>query len=138
MATDVTDCPPREQLLPQVELVAEDGIPMESGWHLLCIHLLLDVVGWHLRGRNDYFAAGNQFIYFSVQQVPNRDFRGPDFYLVLNTTREPLRPWWCVWEEDGKYPNVIIELLSPTTAVLDRTTKKDIYEQTFRTPNYFC
>jgi len=33
---------------------------------------------------------------------------------------------------------MIIELLSPRTAVEDRTTKKDIYEQVFRTAEYYC
>jgi hypothetical protein len=32
---------------------------------------------------------------------------------------------------------VIIELLSRSTAKQDRTTKKEIYEKTFRTPEYF-
>lgn len=42
-----------------------------------------------------------------------------------------------MWEEDGKYPNVIIEVLSKSTANADRTTKKEIYQDTFRTPDYF-
>jgi hypothetical protein len=33
---------------------------------------------------------------------------------------------------------MILELLSPSTAKGDRTTKKDIYERTFHTPEYFC
>jgi len=33
---------------------------------------------------------------------------------------------------------VIIELLSQSTADEDLTVKKDIYEQTFRTPEYYC
>jgi hypothetical protein len=42
-----------------------------------------------------------------------------------------------VWEEGGKYPNVIVELLSDSTANQDRTTKKEIYQDIFRTPEYF-
>jgi hypothetical protein len=37
----------------------------------------------------------------------------------------------------GRFPDVIVELLSPTTAETDRTTKKQIYERVFRTPEYF-
>jgi hypothetical protein len=33
---------------------------------------------------------------------------------------------------------VIIELLSPKTRRVDLTTKKDVYERVFRTPEYFC
>jgi hypothetical protein len=42
-----------------------------------------------------------------------------------------------VWAEGGKYPNVIIEILSKSTAKVDRTKKKDLYQNIFRTPNYF-
>jgi Uma2 family endonuclease len=42
-----------------------------------------------------------------------------------------------VWEEDGKYPNFILEILSPTTANTDREYKKQLYQDTFRTPDYF-
>ncbi|MFN7281865.1 MAG: Uma2 family endonuclease, partial [Dolichospermum sp.] len=44
---------------------------------------------------------------------------------------------WVVWEEDGKYPNFILEILSPTTANTDREYKKELYQNTFRTPDYF-
>jgi hypothetical protein len=42
-----------------------------------------------------------------------------------------------VWDEDGKYPNVIVEILSPSTAKTDREFKKQLYQNTFRTPDYF-
>ncbi|MFN6271524.1 MAG: Uma2 family endonuclease, partial [Microcystis sp.] len=37
----------------------------------------------------------------------------------------------------GKYPNVIVEIISDSTANIDRTKKKILYQNTFRTPNYF-
>jgi hypothetical protein len=40
--------------------------------------------------------------------------------------------------EGGRYPDVIIELLSPQTATEDRTTKKTVYERVFRTAEYYC
>lgn len=52
--------------------------------------------------------------------------------------RRRLRQTWKVWEEEGRYPNVIIELLSPSTAKEDLTIKRRLYERTFRTPEYFC
>ena len=42
-----------------------------------------------------------------------------------------------VWEEEGKYPNLIIEVLSESIAKTDREEKKQIYQDTFRTPDYF-
>jgi Uma2 family endonuclease len=42
-----------------------------------------------------------------------------------------------VWEEYGKYPNVIVEILSDSTAKTDKNFKKTTYQDTFRTPDYF-
>jgi Uma2 family endonuclease len=47
------------------------------------------------------------------------------------------RKSWAVWEEDGKYPNVIFDVLSDSTAKADKTTKKQTYQDIFRTPEYF-
>lgn len=77
------------------------------------------------------------FIYYSVKQVRNQDFRGPDFFAVLGVDGDTSRQGWVVWEENGRYPDVIVELLSPSTANQDTGKKKDIYEQVFRTPDYF-
>jgi Uma2 family endonuclease len=129
---------PGEELLPQIELVDEDGEPLETAWHRTAMDLLIDLVEHHNRGRDDFYAGGNMFIYFSEEAVFNRDFRGPDFFFVKHVRHAPLRRYWVVWREGGRYPDVIIELMSPTTAVIDRTTKKDLYEQVFRTSDYFC
>ena len=82
------------------------------------------------------FIGDNLTVYFSRQQLKNRDFRGPDFFLVKQTQRKPRRAW-VVWEEDGKYPDLIIELLSESTADVDRGLKKDLYQDRFRTHEYF-
>ena len=42
-----------------------------------------------------------------------------------------------LWAEQGKYPNVIIELLSNSTVKVDKGFKKTLYQDTFRTPEYF-
>ena len=40
--------------------------------------------------------------------------------------------------EDGKYPDLVIEFLSPSTAKIDRTTKKELYATIWKTSEYFC
>lgn len=42
-----------------------------------------------------------------------------------------------MWEEAGKYPDLIIELLSTSRASVDRTLKKDLYQNQFRIPEHF-
>jgi Uma2 family endonuclease len=113
-----------------------DEPPLETYLHLRQLILLLTSLDWLWRDRTDYFSAGNLTIYYSPRQRKSEDFRGPDFFVVLNTERRP-RKSWVVWEEEGKYPNVIIELLSDSTADTDRGLKKQIYQDTFRTPEYF-
>jgi Uma2 family endonuclease len=100
--------------------------------------LLIELVCWFYRDRTDFYAGGNMFIYFTEKQAQGLRFRGPDFFYVNGVPREPIRRKWVVMHEGGKYPDVIIELLSETTANEDRTTKKHVYETVFHTHEYFC
>jgi Uma2 family endonuclease len=118
-------------------LVEEDGENMETSWHRAGMELLIQSVLWWFRGRDDFYVAGDIFIYFSAEHVYNRDFRGPDFFFVDHVPLNPPRPFWVVWHENGRYPDVIIEILSPSTEEADRTTKFAIYERTFRTHEYY-
>jgi len=113
-----------------------DEPPLETHLHLQQLMLLLKCLDWLWRERTDYFAAGNLTIYYSPNQRKSEDFRGPDFFVVLGTENRP-RKSWTVWEENGQYPNVIVELLSESTAATDRGLKKQIYQDIFRTPDYF-
>jgi Uma2 family endonuclease len=54
---------------------------------------------------------------------------------VLGAQKRP-RKSWMVWQEDDRYPNLIVEFLSDNTAKVDRTTKKALYQDTFKTPEY--
>lgn len=123
-------------LLPDPSLLESDEPEMESSLHYWQAALLVTCLEWLWRGHDDFFIGANLTIFFSHQQLKNRDFRGPDFFLVKNTRRHPRRSW-VVWEEDGKYPDLIVELLSDSTAEVDRTTKRQLYQDRFRTPEYF-
>ncbi|MEB3209870.1 MAG: Uma2 family endonuclease [Leptolyngbyaceae bacterium] len=126
---------PEDVIFPPGNLWSDEP-PLESSLHLYQILLLLSCLNWLWGDRTDYFAVGNLTVYYSPNQLKSEDFRGPDFLVVLGTEKRPRRSW-VVWEEDGKYPNVIVELLSKSTAKVDRGLKKEIYQDTFRTPDYF-
>lgn len=118
-----------------------DEPPLESELHLRQILLLIQSLEWLWRGpdpsaHREFYAFGNLTIYYSLRERKSEDFRGPDFFVVLGADPKP-RKSWVVWEEGGKYPNVIIELLSDSTAAVDRGLKKQLYQDTFRTPDYF-
>jgi Uma2 family endonuclease len=80
--------------------------------------------------------AGNLTVYYSPNQKKSEFFRGPDVFVVLGTDPHPRRSW-TVWHEGGQYPNLIIELLSDSTAEVDRGEKKEIYQSLWRVPEYF-
>ena len=128
--------PNYEIIFPQGEFWSDEP-PLETYLHLTQIILLLKSLQWLWQSREDYFAAGNLTIYYSPNQKKSEYFRGPDFFVVLGTKWNEKRKSWVVWEEEGKYPNVIIEILSDSTAETDRGEKKEIYQDIFRTPDYF-
>ena len=131
------DLKPWQPPPPPSNLIFDDGEPLETHRHRLAMNLLIDSVEVTLSHREDYFVGGNMFVYYSRDQAMNRDFRGPDCFVVLGVPGDRERRGWVVWEEEGRYPNIIVELMSPSTARVDLTQKKDLYEGTFRTPEYF-
>jgi len=123
-------------LMPDATQLESNEPEMESSLHYIQLALLVACLECVWRDQTDFFIGANLTIYFSRQQLKNRDFRGPDFFLVKQTQKHP-RKSWVVWEEDGRYPDLIIELLSDSTADVDRTLKKALYQDRFRTPEYF-
>lgn len=122
-------------IIPPCDLWSDEP-PLESDLHRDQIELLLACLKWYWQNRSDFYASGNITIYYSEEQITTRDFRGPDFFVVKGCENYPRRSW-MVWKEGGKYPNLIIELLSNSTAKVDRNEKKLLYQDIFRTPEYF-
>ncbi len=137
-ATPFTPSPPIElpegltSLPPtQYDLPCCDDIPMETQRHKLQRDLLIETAHtWLSLHRPNSYVSGNMFVYFSLEQVRNRDYRGPDFFIALDVDPKE-RLSWVVWEE-GKSPDLVIELLSNSTATADKTIKRDIYQNQMR------
>ena len=126
---------PDTPIFPPSELLSDEP-PLETTRHLRQLILLLTCLERLWNDRHDFFAGGNLSIYYSIRQRKSEDVRGPDFFVVLDTERRE-RKSWVVWAEDGKYPNFILEVLSDSTAQTDRGLKKQLYQDVFRTPDYF-
>lgn len=125
--------------IPHLEFGTEpysDEPELESSLHLAQMILLLSCLEWWWQQRQDFFAAGNLSIYYQPEPFQSNKFRGPDFFVVLGCDRRP-RKSWMVSQEGGRFPNVIVEILSAKTAKVDRTAKKDLYQNLFKTPEYF-
>ncbi|MCU0571247.1 MAG: Uma2 family endonuclease [Oculatellaceae cyanobacterium Prado106] len=123
--------------VPPSNLPYEDGEPLETPRHRSAMNLLIRSLAHYWSQRIDYFVGGNMFLYYSSAQVKNREFRGPDFFVCLDVERDRDRKYWAIWDEGGKYPDVIIELMSESTATVDQGEKKHLYERTFKTADYY-
>ncbi len=122
--------PPTEDELPY-----EDGEPMETDHHVLQLDLLRETLRLYWQDRRDFFVGGNMFVYYSLDQVRNKDFRGPDFFVALGVAHRS-RKSWVVWQE-GKGPDLVIEFLSESTAEADKGEKKRIYQDELKATEYF-
>jgi Uma2 family endonuclease len=116
------------------ELPCDDG--QQSERHRRQMNLLTESLELAWEGRDDVYVGGNMAIYFSETQTRKNDFRGPDVFVVLDTVRRE-RKSWVVWQEDGRTPDVVIELLSPTTEDVDRGEKMRIYAKLLHVPEYY-
>ncbi|NER00367.1 MAG: Uma2 family endonuclease [Cyanothece sp. SIO2G6] len=112
-----------------------DEPQLETELHRAQIDLLLRLIKWHWRGQRMY-CSGNTTVYFDPENRTNRNFRGPDVYVVFNADPR-LRKSWMVWREGNQFPNVVFGILSDATAKRDRTTKKQIYQDVWQLSNYF-
>jgi Uma2 family endonuclease len=132
------------------ELVTDDGVPVERNFHVDQMSLLTHLIRRAMKeqGRTDFFTGANLFVYYSVEQarqvaleveqnLEQRAFRGPDVFWVGGVEPKRDREIWVAWEEGGRLPDVIVELLSPSTATKDRTDKKDLYARVFGTAEYY-
>ena len=144
MSTNITQnqipappVPDWEPPMPPTDLIFDDGEPLESNRHRIAMDVLIRSLQQAWSDRNDYFVGGNMFVYYSRTQARNRDFKGPDFFVVLNVEGTRSRQGWVVWDEEGRYPDVIVELMSPSTRNVDIGEKKNLYERIFKTRDYF-
>jgi hypothetical protein len=76
-----------------------------------------------------------QFVQGQRRRAP---YKGPDFFVVLggvDGTKDRKR--WVVWHEGGRYPDVIIEITSPSTKSKDTEDNLLLYSKVFRTREYY-
>ena len=119
----------------QDELPYEDDIPMETARHRSQMNVLIETLQhyWATQGIQG-FVGGNMFIYYSLAQIRTQDVRGPDFFAVRDVPGHE-RKSWVVWDE-GTGPDIVIELISESTAAFDKGDKLRIYQNDLCVPEY--
>jgi Uma2 family endonuclease len=113
-----------------------DEPTLETDFHRDQIDVLIRLLKYWWRDRLDFYISGNLTVYYNEEQLKKRDFLGPDIFIVLGAEKKDRRSW-VVWDEGGKLPNVVIELLSSSTSSVDKGAKKDLYQNVWRVPNYY-
>ena len=83
------------------------------------------------------FVGGNSFVYYGYN-VANKTSQvlGPDFYVVMGGEARGQKKW-VIWEEGGRMPSLVVELVSPSTEARDRGEKFLIYRDVLKTKDYF-
>jgi len=123
--------PPRGEDLPY-----DDGEPMESGRHRDQMNLLINTLADSRDDPSELFVGGNMFVYFSETQAKRNDFRGPDVFVVIGRPQQDVKSW-VAWEQEGRLPDVVIELISPKTEKVDREVKHQIYRDVWKVRRYY-
>lgn len=85
-------------LMPDATQLERNEPEMASSLHYAQLALLVVFLEWLWRDgqgpassgqRTDFFIGANLTIYFSREQLKNKDFRGSDFFLIKNTVKRP-------------------------------------------------
>jgi Uma2 family endonuclease len=126
---------PRSKTVRRVDYPTSDGKPMaetELHWQVM-----VDVVD----AMRDYFAAdpmvhvgGNLLLFY--EENNRRKHVSPDAFMVRGIPKLPLRDYYLLWEE-GKPPDVVIEITSKTTKREDQTKKRVLYRDVLKITEYF-
>jgi Uma2 family endonuclease len=111
-----------------------DGRPMaETDWHRdLMMDLILTLQAF-FAGDDQVYVSGNLLIFY----VPGdrRRHLSPDVFVVKGVGKHQ-RSNYLIWKE-GRGPDIVIEITSPTTREEDLDHKMTLYRDVLKVPEYF-
>ena len=110
----------------EVHYPESDGKPVaEADLHRNLLLELVDTADGYFEDDPDVYVSGNLLIYY-VEGHPE-ECVAPDVFAVRGVEKK-LRPIYKVWEE-GKGPDVVVEVTSPSTHREDLQEKRTLYER---------
>lgn len=123
--------PPHERDLP-----GDDGMPVDSERHMVQRIVLLQTLRDYWADRPRGYVAVNMGVYFNIDHVRKTyDWIDPDFFAVADAEKR-MRDCWVEWDE-GCGPDIVIELMSPSTYQRDKVERFRTYQDVLRVPEYF-
>ena len=108
-----------------IEYPFSDGEPMaENDWQYIAITDTVHALRFRYRHRQDVYVAGDMLMYYRMNR-PDLSV-APDVYAVIGAQGNHRRDSWIVWRE-GRAPDFVMEIASPSTWRRDAGEKRDIY-----------
>jgi Uma2 family endonuclease len=104
----------------------------ETDVHRQCMFDLIESLKIYFRGQRVY-VSGNLLLFY--ERGNKRKHVSPDVFVVKEADPHP-RDNYLLWEE-GKGPDVVIEVTSPTTRKEDLNEKFELYRDVLTVPEYF-
>jgi Uma2 family endonuclease len=117
----------------EIDYPSSDGKPMaETPFHMRVMIDLIEILkAWFADPM--VYVWGNMFLYF-VQGNPRKNV-SPDVFVAKGVERDKPRDVNKLWEE-GKAPDLVIEVTSKKTKKQDRGEKFQIYQDILKVPEY--
>ena len=110
-----------------IEYPSSDGEPMsENQWQYVAMTDTVSALANHFIHRPNVFVAGDLLVYYRMNDNATRV--APDVFVVFGASGKHLRDSWIVWRE-GKAPDFVMEVASPSTWQRDAAEKRDIYAE---------
>jgi len=118
-----------------VEYPTSDGKPMaETEVHREDMVDLIATLKDHFAADPMVYVSGNLLLFY--EEGNRRKHVAPDVLVARDLPKLPLRKYYLLWEE-GKAPDVVIELTSKTTRDADLNRKFQLYRDVLKVSEYF-
>src|SRR5262245_7153567 len=105
----------------------------ETDFHRKLLTALVDTLDDWFAADPNVYVSGNLLLFY--EEGNRRRHVSPDVFVVFGATKQD-RLNYLLWEE-GRGPNVVIELTSSSTRREDTRQKFELYRDVLRVPEYF-
>lgn len=110
-----------------IEYPSSDGEPMaENKWQYVAMTDTTSALENRFIHRHDVFVGSDMLIYYRMNDNATRV--APDVFVVFGASGKHFRDSWIVWRE-GRAPDFVMEVASPSTWQRDAAEKRDIYAE---------
>ena len=115
----------RVTVIPEtIEYPESDGLPTaENDFQRKTMTYAIDALDTHFRNRPDVYVSGDLLLYH--EEGNNKVRVAPDVFVVFGVP-DHLRRTYLLWQE-GKAPDFVLEIASPSTYRIDLGDKRDTY-----------